>query len=147
MNRTSVAGRLALEYAVGIVLMVLAGLLVMTVRSRDDVRLCKRVFAGLVKGDVSVRSAIEWTQLKALDVDVGAAYSALSPEDQAAYQEAFIKRFAEGFRQGGATARAFTRWRREDAGTVAVDYRAKQRTLLFRLTGRQPARIAGIAWQ
>ena len=141
------AGRLALEYLTGIVLVVSAVLAVAVLGRHDEVRLCKRAFTGLVKGDASVRNTIEWTQLKALAVDVGAAYSTLSPQDQAAYQEAFIKQFSEGFRQGGATARAFTHWRRQEPGTVAVDYPAKQRTLLFRLTGAEPARITGIAWQ
>ena len=111
-----------------------------------EVRLCRRVFAGLVNGHEAVRAAIDWERLKALDVDVGAAYAQLPDEqEQRNYQDAFVRSFAEGFRQGGATLRAFTNWRLGEDGTVSADYPAKQKTLRFRLSvsGKQ---VQEIGW-
>jgi len=111
-----------------------------------EVRLCRRVFAGLVNGNEAVRAAIEWERLKALGVDVGAAYARLPDErEQQEYQQAFVRSFAEGFQRGGATLRSFTNWRLGEDGTVSVEYPAKQKTLRFRLsaTGKQ---VQEIGW-
>ena len=111
-----------------------------------DVRLCRRVFAGLVHGDAKVRAAIDWERLKALDVDVGAAYAQLpDAQEKRNYQDAFIRSFAEGFRQGGATLRAFTNWRLGEDGTVSADYPAKQKTLRFRLSA-SGTQVREIGW-
>jgi len=111
-----------------------AGALIHRAWSRD-VRLCQRVFAGLVKGNDAVREAIDWERLMALDVDIGASYRQLStPAEQVAYERMFIRGFSEGFRQAEATPEAFRGWRRGADGTVSADYPAKQKTLRFRLS-------------
>ena len=141
------AGRLTMEYAVAIVLAVgvVAAILVLPGR---EVRLCKRLLGGLVQGKLSVGTGIAWDRLTALGMDVGAAYAQLpNLEEQAAYQEAFIQNFANGFRQSGATLKVFKHWRVQQDGTVAVDYPEKQRTLVFRLSSTKPLQLTGLAWE
>lgn len=140
-------GAHSVAYAVGMVAVVAVMASLLSLPGRP-VRFCQRVFAGLVDGNVSVRRAIAWEQLNALDMDVGATYGQLSdPAEQAAYQRAFIQNFAEGFRQSGATRQALTNWRRGPAGRVTAEYPDKRATVVFYLVGGLRMRLAGIQWQ
>ena len=146
-RQTPVIGSAALLMAIGaIAVFVMRG-------SGNDVEVCRRVFQGLAEGRPGVHRRIDWERLKALDVDVGAAYAAL-PNDQerAGYRRAFIERFSAGFRGTGGSSDAFVRWRaqgRADDGrvVVAADYAAKQKTLLLRLSGGWNKKLVGIQWQ
>ena len=114
--------------------------------SDPDVRLCHRVLAQLVNADLAVSRSIDWDHLQALDANVGATYAALqNREERVGYERAFIRNFAEGFRKSGGRLSAFTHWRAEPDGTVSADYPAKQKTLVFRLSGRR--QVDGIAWK
>lgn len=131
--------------AASVVAAAAAGALIVRAGS-GEVRRCQRVFAGLARGDAGVRAAIDWERLKALDVDVGAAYAQLPDEqEKREYERAFIRSFAQGFRQGGAAVKGFTNWRMSEDGTVRADYPAKQKTLRLRLSpdGR---RVQEIGW-
>ena len=140
--------RLKLEYAVAAGLAVVVAMVVMNLVN-SDVRWCQRVFAGLVKGNPSVRSAIAWDRFRAEDVDVGATYARLpNAQEQLGYQQGFIQSFSKGFQEEGGRLRSFTNWRAETDGSVAVDYPAKQKTLLFHLSAEAGRRqLVGIGWQ
>jgi len=113
----------------------------------QDVKLCKRVLTGLIQGNQAVRQNIDWDHLTALDVDVGATYAQFrDAHEQTAYQRMFVQKFAEGFAQANANASVFTGWRAQENGTVTVDYPAKSKTLVFRLS-KSGKQIAGLAWQ
>ena len=123
----------------------LAGLLVWNTFGQD-VKLCKRVFVGLVTGDQSVRKKIDWNHFVALDVDVGATYTQLPPAEQLPYEETFVRNFSLGFARAKADPSGFVNWRAQEDGTVAVDYPAKNKTAIFKLSenGKQ---VAGLAWK
>ena len=136
------------EYAVAAGLAVGAALVVVNLVN-SDVALCRRTFAGLVKGDPAVRNAIAWDRFQAEEIDVGASYATLTdPRAQRSYQQTFIKAFSAGFAHEGGALGAFTRWRVEPDGAVAVDYPAKQKTLLFRLSSEAGRRqVVGLGWK
>ena len=136
------------EYAVAGGLAVGAAMVVVNLVN-SDVALCRRTFAGLVKGDPAMRHAIAWDRLRAEDVDVGASYTKLTGAlDRLTYQQTFIKAFAEGFRHEGGTLKSFTHWRAEPDGSVAVDYPAKQKTLVFELSSEAGRpQVVGIRWK
>ncbi len=139
-------GRVPVGAVVGIGVVVALGLFVANFMGRD-VKLCKRVLTGLIQGNHAVRQHIDWGHLTALDVDVGATYTQIQDaQKQAAYQHVFVQKFAEGFAQAKADASVFTGWRAQGNGTVAVDYPAKNKTLVLRLSesGKQ---VAGFSWQ
>ena len=146
-SQTPVIGSAALLMAIGaIAVVIMRG-------SGNDVELCRRVFQGLAEGRQGVHRRIDWQRLKALDVDVGAAYAAL-PNDQerVRYRRAFIEQFCAGFRGTGGHSDAFVRWRaqgRADDGrvVVAADYATKQKTLLLQLEGGWNKKLVGIQWQ
>lgn len=140
-------GRVTLEQAVAVGLAVLAVAFLASL-FRQDVRFCRTVFVKLVKGDQSVGNAIDWDHLKALDVDVSATYAQLPNfEAKAAYRQAFIKNFAEGFHKSSGKLEEFTSWHTERDGSIAVEYPAKKRTLVFRLSPEGKRRLTGIAWK
>ena len=112
-----------------------------------DVRICKRVFAGLVEGNQSVGKHLDWSHLKTLGVDLGPDYTSLpTPEAQAAYRQEFIRNFSDGFVRSKADPAGFVEWRSQGDGTVTVEYPAKSKTLVFQLSenGKQ---VAGLAWK
>jgi hypothetical protein len=113
----------------------------------QDVRLCKRVLTGLIQGNQSVRNKIDWAHFIALGMDVGAIYAKLpDAKQQAMYQQGFVLKFAEGFAESKADPAGFTDWQAQADGTVTVEYPAKSKTALFRLSenGKQ---VAGLAWK
>ena len=137
---------LGMEYIVLAVLLA-AGLGFFFMSSGQEVRFCRRVFGGLVKGEPNVGGSIAWDRLKALDLDLGSAYAKLPPGERQKFQQAFIQNFAVGFRQGQGQLMAFTNWRMEHDGSVAVDYPAKHKTLLFRVSETGKRQLEGIAWK
>jgi hypothetical protein len=118
-----------------------------------DVELCRRTFQGLAEGRPGVQRSIGWERLKALDVDVGAAYAKLPNDgERRQYRQAFIQQFSEGFRRTGGNPEAFVGWRaqgRTDDGrvVVAADYEGKDKTLLLQLSGGWHKKVVGIQWQ
>lgn len=137
----------SVAYAAGMVAVVAVVAALLKLPGRD-VRFCQRVLTGLAAGSVSVRQAIAWERLRAMDVDVGASYNQLAdPAERAAYQRAFIQSFAEGFRQSGAAPGAFTNWRKASQRSVIAEYPAKQRTVVFQVVGLMRLQLAGIQWQ
>lgn len=135
-----------------LVIAVSAALLwVFLARDNSDIGICRFAFGGLVKGNISAQGSIDWDRLKALDADVGAYFSKLPNEkEKASYKAAFIKSFANGFKNSGGNLGEFADWRVEsEAGAkitvVATDYRGK--TLLFSLLKQGGRRIIAIQWK
>ena len=146
MRRIRSEAKMSVEWSAGLEAVVLVGAVIWSLMGQD-VRLCKRVFAGLVQGDQSVRKHIDWEHLKALDVDVGTDYTKLpSADEQAAYQQGFVRSFSEGFVRSKADPAGFAGWRAQSDGTVTVEYPAKSKTVVFQLSenGKQ---VAGLAWK
>ena len=142
-----------LRYAV--VMLVAAGLVVGALkwmnRSQDDVSFCRQVFRGLVSGSGSVQSRIDWEHLKALDVDIGAAYTKYADEKgKASYRKSFIRGFSYGFAQSHAKPESFVRWRVQERTeghvVVATDYEGKGKTLLLTIPASGKKKIQAIQW-
>ena len=141
---------------IGIAVLLMAiGVIAVFVMPRigNHVEFSRRVFQGLVEGKPGVDRDIEWQHLKALGVDVGAAYVKL-PNDQERlqYRKAFIQQCSEGFRRVGGKPEAFVRWRtqgRTNDGrvVVATDYEAKNKTLLLDVSGGWRKQVVSIQWQ
>lgn len=113
-----------------------------------DIALCRATLTGLANGQSSVQRHIDWEHLKALDVDVGLTYTQLPKNEKAGYRQAFISYFAKGFRYVAGDTQAFTNWRMQPDGSIAVDYSAKQRTLVFHVTDSWlHRRVQAIQWQ
>ena len=117
-----------------------------------DVAFCRRVFTGLAEGRQSVRYQIRWEHLTAMGKDVGAEYAQL-PDERArsGYQQAFVAKFADGFRKAGGRVSAFTNWRTETGqdgrAVVIVEYPEKRSTLLFHLAAGGPRNVESIQWK
>jgi len=136
---------------VGALLLTAAAVFVLRVRNADAV-FCRGLLADLVKGKAAAVERIDWEHLRALGTDVGREYSRLAKaEEKRLYQTAFVRQFGEGFRQGGGDVRLFTHWRvlhtEGDQVTVAADYQAKHRTLLFSVGNGWTKQLVGLQWQ
>ena len=143
--------KFALKYAALAAAMLLGGSVVMRL-VQGDAGVGREIFSGLVNGRQSVHSRIDWEHLKALDVDVGATYTALPDEQQQeAYRTAFIERFSREFQSTGASLKDFSGWRlqerQDDQTIVAVDYPKKQKTLLLAVSDGGTKKLTGIQWQ
>ena len=139
------------QYAAGTVLLVAAVASGLSWFGRD-VRFCRDVLTDLARGRQSAQARIDWDRLKALDVDVGATYAKLPNEqEKRQYRQAFIANFATGFSQSGARLDGFANWRvqSDQAGdrVVAADYKPKQKTLLFRISGAWRKRLEAMQWE
>lgn len=120
--------------------------------SKTDVEFCRKVLNGLVEGRPSVQRWIDWEHLKALEVDVGATYTHLASDaERAQYRRAFVESFSKGFRQANGVLNAFRHWRVHERGdgriVIAVEYEAKQKTLLLSLPASGKKKLEAIQWQ
>ena len=118
----------------------------------NDVQVCQRVFAGLVRGDEGIHDAIDWEHLSAMGVEAGKTFAALPNDwERTRYKQMFIAGFAKGFAENGAKASDFTGWRvRERNGEqtlVAADYASKGKTLLLGLSHAGGGKLTSIQWQ
>jgi hypothetical protein len=121
------------------------------VTTDPDVALCRRIFAQLAGGRLSVAPHVNWGALKALEVDVGATYKALKESaDQGSYRHAFIIGFGQGFRGAGSRPSQFVNWRvvaRDGQQvTVAADFPKHRKTLLLVLSGSGKRQLEAIQW-
>ncbi len=104
---------------------------------RDVIR-CRDVLVGLAMGNMGVQRSINWEVLEALSGDFGAVYRQLPDEaNRLRYREAFIAKFAEGFRQTGGSLAAFGNWRVVEKSNghvvIATDAPSRNQTVLFDL--------------
>ena len=139
-----------LVYSAGMALAVAA--IVLGVRwVNRDVDFCRGVFRDLVHGRQAVQQRLDWEHLQAVGADIGADYAWLKGEQNLSdYRKTFIEYFVKGFTSQGARFEQFTNWRvlRRAGGavTVAADYAAKGRTLLFTVPAARPRKVAAIQW-
>ena len=137
---------------VGAVLLAVAGVVcVFQPFNRDEVGFCRRVFGALTTGSRYIQESIDWEHFQALGADVGAEYQRLpNDEERAKFQESFIVKCAQGFRQEKGRLDDFVNWRLQQRGPmalVAADYPSKQKTLLFQVSTVGEKQLTAIQWQ
>jgi hypothetical protein len=142
---------LDVKYAAAVVAVVV-GLVWAMRASQGAAAWCQESFEGLTSGERSAQARIDWERLRALGVNVGAAYRGLpNAHAKAQYRREFLEGFAKAFAQGGGRPEAFVDWRVEERTgeeiVVAADYPAKRNTLLISLPASGKRRIAGLAWK
>jgi len=142
-----------MEYVGVVVLIVVMAAVFLLVRE-PDVSFARGVFSGLIKGDESVKEAIDWPSFKAVGNDLGAIYSKLpSDKERGLYKQAFILNFALGFKSSGGKFSSFTNWRiiqRNKQGVIVVaDIGASgERTVLFAISKKYRNRkLVAIEWE
>lgn len=116
-----------------------------------DVIFCRRALYYLTKGRNAAQAMIDWDNLKAVGVDVGATYSSFDPANKKLYRKNFINRFAAGFLRVGGNYKSFVDWRvyekNSDFVTVAVDYKKTGDVLLFELPRKGRKKVQIIQWK
>jgi len=142
-----------MEYVGVVVLLVVMAAVFLLVRE-PDVSFARGVFSGLIKGDESVKEAVDWLSFKAVGSDLGAVYAKLpSDKEKEFYKKAFILNFALGFKNGGGKFSSFTNWRiiqRDKQGViVAADMGAsRERTVLFAISKKyRNKKLVAIGWE
>jgi len=142
-----------MEYVGVVVLIVMMAAFFLLVRE-PDISFARSVFAGLIKGDESVKDAIDWPSFKAVGVDLGAVYAKIPADREKAYfKKAFILNFALGFESSGGKFESFTHWRisqRDKQGViVAADIGALGETkILFTISKKYRNRkLVAIQWE
>ena len=120
--------------------------------SQGEAGFARTFFVKLMDGNPALEDAIDWQHLRAMEVDVGAAYTGLaSDKERADYRVTFIVSIARGFQQSGARTGDFVHWRvherADDRTVIAADYPKKRRTILLAFSdasGKQ--KLEGIQW-
>lgn len=117
-----------------------------------DARFCRSVLLGLVNGSVKVEKFIDWEQLKAAGIDIGATYRRIAtPTDKNTYRRLFIRNFAMGFHSVKSDVRKFVNWRilqrKATKVVVAADYLLYNKTILFTLSKIPKTKIIAIEWK
>ena len=141
--------RKILIFAVGIMgLLFLSG----CTQIETDVQFARRVFNGLCTGNQRVQVLIDWQNLKAMEVDVGQAYSSIVAEkDRQDYRKMFVYNLAYTFKASGGKASAFTNWRvqgREGNNTVVAVDTPSGKVLLLALSYKAGKRkLSALQWQ
>ena len=137
---------------VGAIVVALIGVLQLpAIFPTTPVGFCRKAFESLARGRMGAVGMVDWEQLTAMGINVGTTYRSMAGDrNRASYQRQFIESFARGFRTSGGQMDAFVHWRvaGQQAGQtiVAVDYPAKQRTLLFAVPSDGPRRVVAIQW-
>ena len=137
------------EWIVLIIMIIVIPLFWLQMRDKD-IAFCRSAFADLVKARQSVQKMIDWGNLKAVGVDVGATYSSLRDEQEKRdYKKSFIKNFSHSFRQSKGKLAGFSHWRIYDKdihqSIVAADY--KNNTMLFTISKNGIRKLSVIQWE
>jgi len=124
-----------LEYSI-LALVIIACIVFFLHLKNQEINLCQSILGSLSQGKTTVEKFIDWENLNALGVNVGATYTGLANEkEKADYKKAFIQNFAFGFQKSGGKSVLFRHWRiyQRDSGKVIVacDYSGYNKTLLF----------------
>jgi hypothetical protein len=139
-----------------VVIIALASGLFLRIKNRD-IDFSRRVFYYLTTGRNAAQAMIDWQNLKAVGVDVGATYSDLPNDNERTnYRKAFINRFALGFQNTGGNFKSFINWRAypkpygqdcANCAVVAADYQGKDKTILFTLSKDGRKKLKAIQWK
>lgn len=121
-------------------------------KMETDLQFTKRIFYGLCNGNRWVEKSIDWENLKAMEIDVGKAYSGIIAEkDRQGYRKMFFYNLSYTFKASGGRTSAFTNWRVEsrDANTtvVAVDTPSGKVLLLTLSYKGGKRKLSAIQWQ
>ena len=140
-----------LEYIILIVVLIAAGVLFLQIKNQE-INLCRYIFNGLTNRVYAAEKFIDWENLKALDVDVGAFYTRLADEkDKGGYRKEFIRNFSVGFAKAGGRLNLFTNWRiwyrDSNKVIVAADYSGYNKTILFTLSKFGKIKLTSIQWR
>jgi hypothetical protein len=140
----------------GIVLILLAAIAIFAVflsGGQDNAdELCRDIFRGLVEGNQSMQNYIDWDNLNAFGMDIGATYSSYpNSKVKEGYRREFYRAFSLQFRSIGGTFASYTNWRiykKSILGTiVAVDCKPQSKTILFTLSGLEKKKLTNIKWE
>lgn len=131
---------------------IIAAVMFLLKEKDPDINFCRKVFNGLVNNSYPQERFIDWRNLKAMDIDVGAKYSALPDEkERTDYKKSFFAGFSFGFKQGGGGSRAFTNWRIYkkdiDKVVVAADYPRYNKTILFGISKSAKPLLISMQWE
>ncbi len=140
-----------LKFTILALAVVIAVALFLQIINRDISR-CRYIFAGLTKGSYAVEKLIDWENLKALKIDVGAVYRHIpNQKEKTGYKQAFIQNFSVGFKRAGGKANLFTHWRAHQRDRekiiVAADYSGYNKTILFTLSKLSAGKLVSIQWK
>ncbi len=119
---------------------------------KGEVSFCRNIFKGLTERRQSIQKLIDWENLKALGVDIGATYNQLpNAKEKSDYRREFIKNFSASFRGAGGRFVAFSNWRKyKHSGPdtiIAADYLTKAKTILFVFSGYGKKKLTAILWE
>lgn len=118
----------------------------------QETNLCRYILSSLVKGKYDVEKVIDWENLKALELNVGATYNKLRDAgEKLVYKKEFIRNFALGFQKGRGKLWSFRHWRiysREgEKVVVAADYLGYNKTILFTLSKIGKSKLISLQWK
>jgi hypothetical protein len=122
-------------------------------QTESDVQLTRRIFNGLCNGRQAVEKLIDWEGLKAVETDVGQAYTTLKNEkEKADYRKVFFYNFSYAFKAAGGKASLFYNWRvktlEPDKTVVAAETSGRSKVILFTLTRKGKERkLTDIEWE
>ena len=101
----------------------------------NDIDYAKKVFELLGDGDESVKSMIDWENLKMMGIDVGAMYRSTSGEDARDKNLSdFIRGYSTSFKRSGGNIANLANWREQSKDAtntvVAADTQAGQHVFI-----------------
>jgi hypothetical protein len=139
------------------ILLVLIGIIVLVggffgLTQEPDIAFARKVFAGLINGELPMQDNIDWVSFKAAGNDIGKEYSTIpSYKQRDIYQKSFIANFSLAFQSSGGSFDSFSNWRiakrGKDSAIVAADNR-KNKVLLFGISNKSGKRkLTSILWK
>ncbi len=111
-----------MNFSIALLLTILLSLQGCSNTSNDpDVQFGKTAFTALATGNTSADAMIDWPNLHAVGIDVGAQYIAMPNDtEKAGFRQGFISSFSSSFQSKGASADSLTNWRVQDATAHTV---------------------------
>jgi hypothetical protein len=89
--------------------------------SPDPIEFARSTYIGLSHGDPAVESAIDFENLSAGGMSIGATYSLIPDEARkAAFRKEFLAQYAKAFHQSGASIESLTNWRIDSGDSTQV---------------------------
>jgi hypothetical protein len=149
MRRGSANSKVVLFVTVAV--LVLAGIFYWLAQDPDIV-FARRVFTGLVNGEESAQSLIDWPNFKAVGQDIGTTYSRLvEGKPREVYRKAFILNFSLVFKSSGGRLDPSLLWsvreRTTDSATVSLKT-PSGRFLLFGISQKGKIRkLVNLKWE
>jgi lysyl-tRNA synthetase class I len=117
-----------------------------------DIQVARKVFAGLINGDLSIKNSIDWASFQSVGTDVGSDYTALpNAQEKETYGKSFIANFSIAFSNYAIKFASFTNWRvykRGKASTIVAVNIQQNKVLLFTVSNQSGKRkVTSIQWK